>query len=182
MYFEEIEQWTRGELSSHLMTMLATEQAIHPDNIPLLFPVAIDTSSVVGGNIGLTKETLPQYTIACQQKEIVESGGEDLFVFDYLGQITIFVGSTRGSFADAAIRRHAKVVERWIGDHLNPQEVRDLFTIYEMRYSSTVFSGSMPMESENINAQTDDPDVWIAGAEVNLAWRLIESGPRNVHA
>lgn len=182
MYYEEVEQWTKGELSSHLSEMLATEQAIHPDGFPLTFPVAIDTSSVLGGIVKIARENLPQYAIDCQGKELVGVGGEDQNLFDYSGQVTIFVGADRPEKVEAICKRHAKVVERWVHEHLNPQEVSPLFTIYEMRYSSTIFSGSMPLDSENVAAETDEPQTWVAGAEVNIAWRLIESGPGNVHA
>ena len=179
MYYEDLERWTREELSSHLSTLLAQEQLNHDDDLSLVFPVSIDTSSVLGGITDATPATLPQYAIDCESKELA-AASEDGWLYDYSGQITIMVWADRADKVDAICRRHVAAVERWINSHMHPGYSKDgHFMIIEMRYSSTIFAGAIPLQQST--AQNPDAvDSWIAGADINLAWRLSESGPSQV--
>lgn len=180
MYYEELERWTREELAGHLTALLAAEQSQHTDSLPLTFPAQIDTSSVVGGVIDATPNTLPQYAIDCESKELA-AAGEDGWFYDYSGHITVMVWANRADRADALCKRHVKVIEQWINSHLNPSHsVAGKYYLHEMRYSSTIFAGAIPLE-QSTKENTDSITDWISGAEINLVWRVAENGPYQSH-
>lgn len=176
MYYEDIARWTRDRLAQELGVLLAAEQSRHDDNLPLAFPVSMDTSSVLGGVLEATPQNLPQYAIDCETKEIAV-GGENSWAYDYGGHITIMVWAPRADSADAICKRHVRCVEQWINENLNPNYMQpELFVIHELRYSSTVLAGSLPLEQSTKQNPTA-VESWLSGAEINLYWRVHETGP-----
>lgn len=171
MYYEEIEQWTKAHLLSHLPTMLAAKQAKYTDGIKMEMPKFIDLSTLVGGIMNVARDSLPQYAIDCVSKELA-SDGDSLWDFVYQGSITVVVGDTTAARADAKCKRVAAVIEQFLNTHQFPTATLPEATILSVRWAATSFSGSLELVDSKSKVTT-----WISVAEIQLAWKVSERGP-----
>lgn len=174
MFYEQIGEYTRGHLSTHLPAYLTAQQALYTDKLPLIFPKHIDVASIVGGIVQVARETLPQYAIDIVNKQL-GTGFEDLYTYDYPGQITALVGGGSAHEVDVLIKRHAAMIEKFSKEHefLHQHSDSDGFTLLGWRWDATMFSGAMQLE------RADSPvgELWAAAAQLDFTWVTSEAGP-----
>jgi hypothetical protein len=177
MFYEQISVYTKKHLLEHLKSYLDAEAALYSDRLPLVLPVAIDLSSLVGGVIATARDTLPQYTIDCNTKAYGEEI-EDLQTYLYSGAITFLVGGQNADIADHLAHRHAAALEKWVRDHvhMHQHDDDDGFTILGFAWVATQFTGAVQVETQE-NTSNSQNDFWVCAGAMEVQWVTSESGP-----
>jgi hypothetical protein len=173
MFFEQIGDYTRSHLRSHIRAYLLEQQTLHDDKIPLVMPKSIDLSSMVGGTIQVARDTLPQYAINVLSKSPSQIP-EDYFAYNYPGQIMVLVGGRSAKDVDLLAMRHAAAIEKFAKEHphLHQYSDADGFTLLHWIWNRTTFSGAMNLEGET----DSDGEFWVNGAQIDFTWTTSEMG------
>ena len=173
MFFEQIGEYTRAHLMTHLQAELAAEEDRHDDNIKLIMPKTMDVASMVGGVMQVARETLPQVAINILNKQSSPTA-EDVYAYAYPGQMIVMVGGRDSDTVDKLGFRYASVFERLIKKHPHlHQESQDEFTLIGWVWNGTTFSGAMQLERE------DSPvgELWTQAVGLTVSWITSEFGP-----
>lgn len=172
MFHEQIAKQTADHLRTHIEGYLDEVNAWFPDDqIQLTVPKSIDVSSVVGGLFASFNEILPQYGIDISNKVFVPEG-ENLWTYQYTGQINGMLHGNSEQFVSKAIARHAAAVELFIKRHSVMHELEtDQFTIVEMVWVDMIFSGAEDL------GEVEGQQTWLAGFSIDLGWITSEQGP-----
>jgi len=174
MYHEQIAKYTADHLRSHIKVYLDEISARYTgkDIIPLVVPKTISATSVVGGMWTQFDQILPQYGIDIFGRQFSQSS-ENLFLYEYVGQINGMVHASSEDTVDKTIKRHGEAVERFIKEHqlLHQAEPNGLFRVIEFGHADTDFSGAEQIQGE------ENKFVWVAGFSINVAWLISEAAP-----
>lgn len=172
MFYEQIAEYTRAHIRSHIQTYLDLEETKHTDKLPLVFPKSIEPGTMLGGTMGIARETLPQYAIQMVVKS-PERGFGDLFLYNYPGQVIAMVGGTNPVDVEKLAYRHAAALERMAKahPHLHQYEASE-FSLISWEWITTTFSGAMQLERE------DSPvgELWVDAAQLTFNWVTSEEG------
>jgi len=170
MFQEQIAKLTADHLRTHIGAYLAAIESEYTakESITLTVPKSIDYSSLVGGMMTEFDKILPQYGVDVLSK-ILGEDNENLFTYNYLGQINGLVSATSREAVDKLCTRHARAVEHFIKQHqFMHQETNTNFALLAMAFGGLEFSGA-----ENLGTY-NDREVWIAGFSIDLIWATSE--------
>lgn len=171
MYQEEIAAQTADHLRTHISGYLDRIASRHSDQITLLIPKSIEPASVVGGMVSELPNRLPAYGIDCLNK--VSAGmEEDLFLFQYQGQINGMIAAGSQDLVDKLAKRHAAAIELFVREHVGLHKfTTDNFSFVEMDYIETEFSGAELVD------ESEDRQLWLGAFSINVFWFTSEDGP-----
>ncbi len=174
MYQEFIAEYTASHLREHIGELLEEIDSWYEgtDKITLVQPKSIDAASAVGGIVSELPETLPAYSVDCANKTFA-GVLEDLYVYEYVGQINGMVSSGSRTSVEKLINRHAAAVEAFIRRHQNLHfYTTDHFRLIGMAFVGTDFSGAE-------RVQEGDRELWLAAFSIDVLWDVSEDGPSN---
>lgn len=171
MFEEQIGKWTADHLRTHIEDYLAEVNASASTPITLVVPKAIEVASVVGGLFTEYDNILPQYGIDILGKSFAGMS-ENLFIYQYDGQINAMVHAGSREAVDMLVKRHAAAIELFIRRHevVHLYQTND-FSMLDMSFSAKDFSGA-----EELSEVAGRP-LWVAGISINLTWLTSEDGP-----
>jgi len=172
MFHEKIAKLTADHLRTHIEAYLDIISAEYTgiEQSTLIVPKSIDPASVVGGMMTEFDQILPQYGVDVLSKILGEEI-ENLFTYDYLGQINGLVNSTSRESVDKICYRHARAVEYFIKQHqFLHNENNTNYRILGFGFAGLDFSGA-----ENLGT-VNDREVWVAAFSVNVIWATSEDG------
>lgn len=171
MYQEEIASTTADHLRTHIKDYLNAVSAKHSDKLSLVVPRSIDSASIVGGMISELPTKLPAYAIDCLNKSFAGTD-ENLFIYQYQGQINGMVAAASQDHVDKLTKRHSAAVEWFIREHLGLHALSgDGFTLLEFDYVETDFSGAELVD------ESADRELWLGAFSINVFWFTSEDGP-----
>jgi len=172
MFHEQIGKLTADHLRTHIKAYLAAIEAEYTSTpkqgVTLTVPKSIEYSSLVGGMMTEFDKILPQYGVDVLSKV----GGEDienLFTYNYIGQINGLVSATSRDAVDKLCSRHARAVEYFVKQHqFLHKESNANFSILAFGWINLEFSGA-----ENLG-EYNDREIWIAGFSTDVVWAVSE--------
>lgn len=172
MFQEDLAKITADHLRTHVAGYLASVAARYSDVVPLVNPTEIIVASAVGGMIQEFDQILPKYAVDVFGKQFAESG-EDLFTWQYSGQISGLISANSQDSADKLVKRHAASVEAFIMDHLHLHQTSsspwvDNFYIVSFGFSNSDYSGA------EFAGTVNDREIWIAGFSYDCIWLVSE--------
>jgi len=170
MFQEQIAKLTADHLRTHIGAYLAAISAEYTakEGVTLTVPKSIEYSSLVGGMMTEFDKILPQYGVDVLSKVIGEDI-ENLFTYNYLGQINGLVSATSRDAVDKLCTRHARAVEQFIKQHqFMHNENNTNYRILGVGFAGLEFSGA-----ENLGTY-NDREVWIAGFSIDIIWATSE--------
>lgn len=178
MFYEPLAKLTRAHFKSHLPAYWSLVNGYHDRQYNLVMPKRFDISSVVGGVVGVSRETLPALAIIAFERQF-SSLDDDQWTYLYPGQLAGMVSATGPDGADeveALARRWAGTFEMFLNEHRRAPLAADYdstgdgFRIKGFGYTRTEFFGAA-------NVDEDEVRVWIDGFRIDFAWETIEAGP-----
>lgn len=177
MFFEQIGEYTRAHLQTHIAEYLSEQQSLFDDKLPLVLPKTIDVSSLIGGVMQVARDTLPQYAINIVNKR-PSTRLENLYLYEYPGELMLMVGGNSASDVDRLAWRHATALEKFIKEHqtFHQHSDTDGFLLMDWVWISTTIMGAMQLEKE------DSPvgELWVNAAQLDVIWTTSEMGTMDV--
>lgn len=144
-YLEEVEGWFPG-------SKVAT----------LVVPKSINTAGQVGGVAKDLDKILPAYAVDILPKTFAGVSDENLFLYQYAGHIAGMARSGSEESVNRIIKRHYSAVELFVKRHwLLHKATNDQFTVVEMMFVDSDFSGSEPIEE-------GPKEQWVAAFRIDL--------------
>lgn len=175
-FYEQVAKLTRAHINTHLRDYLDTVNALYDEQIQLDLPKRFDISTIVGGVVGVSRETTPAIAISANERSF-SNDEDDVWSYIYSGQISGMVSSLdSANVVESLVRRYAGALETFINEHKRePVAVGynwalSPFIIKGIGYSRTEFFGAANVEEGELN-------VWVDGFRIDLAWSVIEPGP-----
>lgn len=175
MFQEQIAQLTADHLRTHATAYLDEIAALNPtDQVTLVAPKSIRASSVVGGMVAELPELLPAYGVDALSKQPIPLS-DNLWTFQYEGQINGMVLASNEVEVDKLAKRHARAVEYFVRKHrLLHQLATDDFEIISFEFLGSDFSGATPLSEDPASRP-----LWVGGFSIDVTWMTSENGPED---
>lgn len=177
MFYEQISGLTRDHIRLHLPAYLQAVETFYDRPLKLDVPQRFDISSVVGGTVGVSRNTLPAFAITAFER-VFSNSDEDVWTYAYPGQIAGMIAGNDADVVESMARRYAGALEMFINDHRERPVAAGFdqstlpFRFKGFGYSRTEFFGAANMDEGEGRVNT-----WIDGFRIDLVWELIEAGP-----
>jgi hypothetical protein len=180
VFFAQIAALTRDHHRTHIREYLDLVNLTYDRPIALELPKQYDTTTILGGVVGVSRETLPAYTCFAFRK-LLSSTNENLWTYQYEGRLNAMFAAATADQVEDITKRHQAATELFITRHgLIGQHLKDAdplsatnFLIVEMIFQSSAFFGAAQVKG----SATDDAIYWIDGFQTDIVWTVSENGP-----
>lgn len=173
MFQEQLAEQLADHFRSHIKAYLEEANDAWPagERETVRTGATVETASLAGGVMGIEIEKLPAFAVDVNNK-VVAQVSEDLFLYEYNGQIAglVIAGSQRS--VNRLAKRYERATEKFIKEHemVHSLETAD-YTVVRLVFQATDFSGAEEVTIEQ-------KAVWIDGFRVDFSLVVSENGPR----
>jgi hypothetical protein len=177
VFYEQLAKLTRAHMQEHFTEYAALVNAHYDQVIQLDIPRTFEISTIVGGVVGISRDTMPAFAISANKRSFLDDD-EDVWSYLYTGQISGMIGTTEtAERVESMVRRYAGIFEMFIQNHRRLpasaafDESQYPFRIKSFAAGDTEFLGAANLdEAENMR-------IWIDGFTIEIAWEVVEAGP-----
>lgn len=166
MFFEQIATFTRDHHKEHMREYLNVVSGLYASKVPLILPKSYEVSSLVGGLAGVSRQTLPAYSVDAYTKALA-TDTDDLNTYVYGGHFLGLVGGENQNGIEKLVKRHGAAVEMFVREHRYFPHDEAPFMIVEFVFNRVEFFGAAAVEK-------DGKQFWIDGFRIDVGWRVSE--------